>query len=888
MNLLEVSLDKLMTILGTDPDHGLTGEQVLRNRREFGENIQFEKKNTAIDLVKKIFGDVMMILFLLLSIFDFLQNGNHESLIVALSVVFLYACFMLCTHFYVSDTKKKIERFSKSKYHVRRGGRVRSVSKSELVPGDILLMEKGDVMPCDGIILKHSALKILEASVTGRREPIFKRSHEEVEAEGSGLPYFECILFAGSAILHGSAKVFVCNTGRDIFDLDNFAVSRQNTTVPQIYDKCMELKKQVSLVWVLCCFLLFAWGLFRSQDVFSSFYYVVALVVAAFPDSMEHLSDLAIALMTRRLFSVGVVLRNPGSVDRLCDSNCILVHDGDYLFHSHPIASQYSIGEALYDFRNDPSHAAPLLEGLLLSQSNRKYYSDKRDEWHAEKAILSAAATLGIQKNRLDKEFLHIRHYDFDPKFGFACTLVMFDGAYRLIVRGRPESVLEVCSTVLKDGEAVELTSAIRLNLRANARHLAGVCERTVGVAVLGLTSPTTGDQRSLCRNMTYLGIFGLSTPVSASAANAVNICQKSGVQTYLMTDDYPETIASLSKSVSIIGPDDYQYALFYQTYERMDRGVFVADIDKYKAYCGFPTEEKQNIVRYHKENGDITLTLTDGMYDMLPQMESDISVVCAEEKRGAVRLNSDLLFREKKFDLVPLCINWARIFYRSVVHVMQYQLFVQVAIGLVAFIALSFSPTLSLPILPLVLCGFASSVVAGINVFCRRPGPRLEHNREVLQDDRVASLRELVIIPVVAGASAALSAAIACRIGLFALGSEEAAGACALITILYASYFSSLSMKFDSSLFGHVKDLGRSDLYSFLSILIFSAVLFATPLRGLWLSSIAFDGFGFWPIAFALLLALVPMGVMEWMKFLKKDDTAFVRDQNSTKGENE
>lgn len=888
MNLLEVSLDKLMTILGTDPDLGLTGEQVLRNRREFGENIQFEKKNTALDLVKKIFGDVMMILFLLLSLFDFLQNGSSISLILAFSVAILYACFILGTHFYVSDTKKKTERFSRSRYHVRRAGRVRSVNKSELVPGDILLLEKGDVMPCDGIILKHSALKILEASVTGRREPIFKRSHEEVEAEDSGFPYFECILFAGSAILHGSAKVFVCNTGRDIFDLDNFAVTRQNTTVPQIYEKCMELKKQISLIWVLCCFLLFAWGIFRGQDVFSSFYYVVALVVASFPDSMEHLSDLSIAMMTRRLFSVGVILRNPGSVDRLCDANCILVHDGDYLFHSHPIASQYSIGEELYDFRNDPSHAAPLLESMLLGQSNRKYFSDKRDEWHAEKAILSAAASLGIQKNRLDKEFLHISHYDFDPKFGFACTLVMFDEAYRLIIRGKPEAVLEVCSTVLKDGEAVELTSAIRLNLRANARHLTGVCERTIGVAVLELSSPTTGDQRTLCRNMTYLGIFGLSTPVSAAAANAVNICQKSGVQTYLMTDDYPETIASLSKSVSIIGPNDYQYALFYQTYERMDRGVFVADIDKYKAYCGFPTEEKQNIVRYHKENGDITLTLTDGMYDMLPQMESDVSVVCSDEKRGAVRLNADLLFREKKYDLVPVCINWARIFYRCVVHIMQYQLFVQVAIGLAAFIALTFTPSLVFPMFPLLFCGFAASVAAGINVFCRRPGPRLEHNREVLQDDRVASMRELVIIPVVAGASAALSAMIACRIGLFASGNEAVSGACALITILYSSFFSSLSMKFDSSLFGHVKDLGWSDLYSFLAVFLTSVLLFATPLRSVWLPSSAAAGFGFWTIAFSVLLALVPMGVMEWMKFLKKDDTAAVRDQNLSKGENE
>ena len=197
MNLLEVGLDKLLEVLGTDPEIGLTREQVSQNRREFGENILFDKKNTAADLLKKIFGDIMMILFLLISLFDYVESENLASLVALISVVVLYSAFVLFTHFYVRRTKMRIEKFSKGKYHVKRSGKIVSVSKSELVPGDILLLEKGDVVPCDGIILRHSALKILEASVTGRRVPVFKRSHEEVSGENSGFPYFECILFAG-------------------------------------------------------------------------------------------------------------------------------------------------------------------------------------------------------------------------------------------------------------------------------------------------------------------------------------------------------------------------------------------------------------------------------------------------------------------------------------------------------------------------------------------------------------------------------------------------------------------------------------------------------------------------------------------------------------------
>ena len=879
MNLLEVNLEKLRSILGTDPELGLTSEQVLQNRREFGENILFEKKNTASGLLKKIFGDIMMILFLVVGFLDYVGTGNVTSLIAMIAVSLLYASIVLGTHFYCRSVQKKTERYSRSKYHVRRSGRIRSVAKSELVPGDILLLEKGDVMPCDGIILKHSALKILEASVTGRRVPVFKRSHAEVEEEESALPYFDCILFAGSVVLHGSAKVFVCNTGRNIFDNENFTVSRQNTTVPQIYRTATELKKQISMIWVVTCFFLFAFGVFRGQDVFDSFYYASAAVIAAFPDSIEHLCDLAIAFMTAKLFGEGVILRNPGAVDRLSDVNCVFVNSSDYLFYSSPIPSSFYLGQNCFEFKEAGEKAAPLLENLLLAQSGKEYYTGKREEWQAEKAIMSAAAGIGIQKTRLEKKHLFINRYDFDPKLGYSCALTLCEGKYRLVIRGNPNSVLAACTEIWKDGQSHAMNESVRAALRADARHLAGISERIVAVATLSVSSPSTGDQRRLCRGMTYLGVFGLSTPISAAAANAVNTCQKSGVITYLLTDDYPETVAALSKSVSIIGENDYQYALSYQTYERMDRGVFVADIEKYKAYCGFPVEEKQSIVKYHKDNGDITLSITDGLYNTLPQMESDISVVSAEEKLNAVRLNADLLVKEKKYELMPFCINWARIFYRNVVHIMQYVLLVQVALGISILISLTAHGTVPFERLPMLLAGLGAIIPAGANIFYRLPGPKLEDNKGVLKDDRVASLQVLIIIPLIIGITQAIATMLSYQIALYASGGADTAQSAALITFVMASWFSSLSVKFDGHLLQRLRQIGKIGAITLGLCLFVLLLTVATPLKRLWQTGAAGSGISFWILFFATVLAVIPLVISEWMKFLKKDDPAQGRD---------
>ena len=147
MNLLEVGLDKLRAVLGTDLENGLSTEQVLRNRREFGENVLFEKKNTPVDLLKKIFGDSMMILFILVCFVDYLVTERAASPVAIAVTVSLYTLFVLVTHLYVKSAQERIRKYTGVRYHVRRGGRVCSVEKKDLVPGDILLLEKGYVIP---------------------------------------------------------------------------------------------------------------------------------------------------------------------------------------------------------------------------------------------------------------------------------------------------------------------------------------------------------------------------------------------------------------------------------------------------------------------------------------------------------------------------------------------------------------------------------------------------------------------------------------------------------------------------------------------------------------------------------------------------------------------
>lgn len=873
MNLLEVDLKKLVEILGTDLELGLSAEQVSRNRKEFGENVLFDKKNTAFGLLKKLFGDIMMVLFLLISLFDYLETGDLAGLVAALVVIIFYGAFVIGTHLFLEHFHRKTAKFSQSKYHVKRAGKILSISKNELVPGDILYLEKGDVVPCDGVVLRQGALKILEAGVTGRRIPVFKRNYNEIIE--NKFPYFECVLFAGSVILQGSVKLYVCNTGKNIFDVRNQTVSRQNTSLPQICINAMELKKQISLIWVLASLFLFAWGVFCGFKVFDVFYYISAMIVAAFPESMEQLCDLSLAYMSNNLFYEGIILRNPGSIDLLCDANSVFVYSSDYLFYSRPVVNSFYIGQEIYNFESNSDKAAPLLENLLLAQGDAEYFRGRRDEWNIERALQSAAASVKIQKPKLIKKYLTVGHYNFDPKLGYACSLVLHNNVYRLIVRGNPDAVFSVCTNVQMGDNIVPINETVRANLHSQARHLGGICERIIAVAVLNVTSPTTGDQRSLCRGMTFLGMFGFSTPVSASSSNAIRNCRKSGINTYLLTDDYPEAVTTLAKNASIICEEDYQFALPYATYDRLNRGVFIADIEKYKVLCNFPVEEKQNLLRYHKESGNISIAMTGGVLDSLPQMEADVSVVGVEEKLNAVRLNADLIIKEKSFDIIPKCINWARIFYRNIVHIMQYVLLLQFALGLSVFIGFTANHAEPFDKLAMILMGIFACVPAGMNMIHRVPGANLENHVSILMEERVLSLRAFIIVPFLGGTIQALSVMISRQVAFYFTENTITASFAAMITFVFSAFFASLSLKYDLPLFKVSRKVDTLTVVSLLCCIATVCVLTLTPIKTLWIGSAYVASLGFWLFAIALLCSLFPLFMLEAIKMLKKDDIA-------------
>lgn len=200
MNLLEINAQRLFEILRTSAEKGLDERQVKINRREFGADAM-RKNPPGRSFGKTVFGNIMLILFFLLSLFSFDVKKDVSSGICIILILCFYFAFQGIASRAVAGTEKKIHSYRLSSCTVIREGIRQKADYSDLVPGDIIVLSQGDVLPCDALVLRQKTLRVIEAQLTGNVSPVVKLTQEDVLST-KGCPYYECILFAGLSLIH--------------------------------------------------------------------------------------------------------------------------------------------------------------------------------------------------------------------------------------------------------------------------------------------------------------------------------------------------------------------------------------------------------------------------------------------------------------------------------------------------------------------------------------------------------------------------------------------------------------------------------------------------------------------------------------------------------------
>lgn len=408
------------------------------------------------------------------------------------------------------------------------------------------------------------------------------------------------------------------------------------------------------------------------------------------------------------------------------------------------------------------------------------------------------------------------------------------------------------------------MNESAKLRLLDTARSMAVNDEYVLAVAVVDSLHPPEDDVPQCLKNMILVGFLGIHTPVRSNAALGVNQCVKNGVNVLLLTDSSAERSYGLAKSLDILSPNDAPYALDEASYQQLDRGLFLADLDRYKVFCGLDPGQQRDVVRFHNENGDVTACLTNSISGSIAQSEADVSFAYKGTPTVCVRHNADVLLEKEGFEGVSHCLRIVRVICYNSFALMRYATFIHLTVALLALLSLLVFQRLVLPPSVLIAFGLYVGVVSCLAVVSSSPKDKALAEKENLKRPELGQL----VLPLLCAFTTALVTCLSYSVVFYYTSLAPLSVSSATLCLFLSALLLRPSLYAKGSVFKLHKEFSLSGVICTLASLLALAFM-VLGLPALTNTPEAIPDIITVIIAFAF--SLVPVAVNEWIKTLRR-----------------
>lgn len=568
--------------LASDPVRGLSAAEVHRRLVIHGPNelAQAPAASPLTILVRQFASLVIWILIVAATVSAVM--GERLDAIAILAIVMLNAVVGFLQEYRAEKAVAELRRMTAPKARVLRDGRAATVPSSALVPGDLLLIDTGDLVAADARLIEESGLETNEAALTGESLPVAKSrgvcAPETVLAERVNM------LFLGTAVTRGSGHALVVATG---MGTEFGKIARLLETASSEQTPLQRQLDQVARRLLWFCFaivaLIFALGLMRAVPIFELFLGAISLAVAAIPEGLPAIVTVALALGVSRMARRNALIRRLHSVETLGCAQVICTDKTGTLTLGEMTARKLITGDRVFDVTGEGyatdgaifadgqtlSEQNPALEGLLRAAVACNDAHLASQAGHpvvvgdpTEGALLVVAAKAGISRGQIEARMQRVRAIPFTSDRKRMTVIVRSDEGLTAYTKGAPEVVLARCSRIrLSDGiKTLGAEDRARI-MEANAL-MASDALRVIACAQRSLhrsmeASGATIDDAEIERELEFLGLVGMQDPPRAEAREAVGKCELAGIRTVMITGDHPQTAAAIARDLGILRPGD-------------------------------------------------------------------------------------------------------------------------------------------------------------------------------------------------------------------------------------------------------------------------------------------------------------------------------------------
>ncbi len=694
-----------------DNIHGLTEAEAAENFLIYGKNVlkQGKKKSWLRTLLSQ-FTDLMIIILIVSSIISFFMGENSEGIAI-LIILILNGLLGFFQEIRTEKAMEALMNMSAPRAKVIRDGIIKDIPVDMVVPRDLIVIEAGDRVPADCVIIEGNSLFIDESMLTGESIPaskieINKRHSRQNEITNTN------ILYMGSMVTNGTGKAVVIATGMDteMGKIADMIVSAGTSETP-LQKRLERLGEIIVTFCLIICAVVALMGILRGEPIVHMLLGGISLAVAAVPEGLPAVVTIALAIGVRRMVQRNALIRRLPAVETLgCATVICSDKTGTLTENRMTVVSAYA-GKSLYnlerdskgrmvivskgrEIRQDKAFALRLLlkTGLICGNARLAEVKGKKTNTidiegdPTEVALVRAAIDSGMDKNVMDSCYRRVKEIPFDSDRKLMSVVCRTNkGDLFLFAKGAPEVVLEKCNKILVGEYEREMTFNERENVMKECRKMTAMALRVIGFAYRTVEKSQLWSDK-LEEKMVFIGLAGMTDPPRKEATEAVYRCRMAGIKTVMITGDHKETAKAVASALDIYRDGDR--ILTGAEMDQLSDNELEHICNETTVYARVYPRHKLRIVRAYRAKGHIVAMTGDGVNDAPAVKDADIGIAMGISGTDVTRQSAAMILMDDNFSSIVAAVEEGRNIYSNIRKFIRYLLSCNVGEVLTMFLA--------------------------------------------------------------------------------------------------------------------------------------------------------------------------------------------------------
>ena len=675
MNIYEVLKEK-----NTDERIGLSTDEAKKRRIEYGLNKLNQKKKESlfIKFIKQ-FNDFMIIILIIASIISLVlakMEGTNDYIdsIIIIAIVIFNAILGLIQESKAEKSIEALQKMSSPTAKVKRDEKIIEVSSEEIVPGDIVILEAGKFVPADCRLINSYNLKIEEAALTGENIPVEKDA-KKILKKDIAMGDMVNFAFATTIVIGGHAEAVVTETGMNtrVGRIANMIINDESPETP-IQKKLGEVGKNLGIICLGICFLIFIIGIFKKIEIKEMFMTSVGLAVAAIPEGLPAIVTIVLSIGVTKMAKKNAIIRKLPAVETLGSSSVICSDKtGTLTQNKMTVVNLSNINGEIqnqYD-KNFLLELGSMCTDVTLgirNQTNEKYNLGEiyiADGEPTEKAIVQKALDSNINKEKLYREYERITDIPFSSERKLMTTIHKTEDGYKIITKGAPDVLINKCNRYYFNGTELNLDNNNKNKIKIINEEMAQKALRVLAVGYKDIKELPEQLDVNIENNLTFVGLIGMIDPPREGVKESIKICKNAGIKTVMITGDHIITAKAIARELGILYGKDL--AITGKELDNISDKELEKNIMRYSVFARVSPEHKVRIVNAYRKAGNVVAMTGDGVNDAPALKNADIGIAMGQNGTDVAKNASDMILTDNNFVTIVSAVKEGRNIYDNI-----------------------------------------------------------------------------------------------------------------------------------------------------------------------------------------------------------------------------